>query len=338
MNENPVTKKNWIPLAACLAIILVSAFFGFTVGKFSNHQEAFLTETRLSDSHYRFTNPLLDYQPAPPALITRNIRELEDNLNEFIESEIEQSHIINASVYYRDLENGPWISVNGDNEYTPASLLKVPLLIAYYKQAEKDPSILTRSITYKDEFSSIPSHNLEHTPSTINLGDTYTVSELLEMMIKQSDNIATLLLEANIESEQAEQVFLDFDIPLPDFVDPRKSNTTARQYAGVFRILYNGTYLSKDYSEKALGLLSETNFTDGLVAGVPATVLVSHKFGVSNDGDTKQLHDCGIVYDETIRTYTICVMTSGSDYTQMAQTIEHISAMVYNSLSENTQK
>ncbi len=204
MNENPVTKKNWIPLAACLAIILVSAFFGFTVGKFSNHQEAFLTETRLSDSHYRFTNPLLDYQPAPPALITRNIRELEDNLNEFIESEIEQSHIINASVYYRDLENGPWISVNGDNEYTPASLLKVPLLIAYYKQAEKDPSILTRSITYKDEFSSIPSHNLEHTPSTINLGDTYTVSELLEMMIKQSDNIATLLLEANIESEQAD--------------------------------------------------------------------------------------------------------------------------------------
>ena len=44
-------------------------------------------------------------------------------------------------------------------------------------------------------------------------------------------------------------------------------------------------------------MLSTSDFSDGLVAGVPVGTVVSHKFGERHfvgDADVEQLHDCGI--------------------------------------------
>jgi beta-lactamase class A len=98
-------------------------------------------------------------------------------------------------------------------------------------------------------------------------------------------------------------------------------------------VLYNGTYLNRTYSERALELLSKTRFTDGLAAGIPAGIPLSHKFGVSaQPTGEKQLHDCGIIYDTQTKTYVLCVMTTGDDYRQMADVIRDVATAVHNAM------
>jgi hypothetical protein len=105
---------------------------------------------------------------------------------------------------------------------------------------------------------------------------------------------------------------------------------TVSTYAGFFRVLYNATYLNHADSEHLLDLLSQSSFTKGLVAGVPAGVAVAHKFGergYNNPAIPDQLHDCGIVYAK--KPYVVCIMTQGRGYDAMAGIIANISKMIY---------
>jgi hypothetical protein len=109
---------------------------------------------------------------------------------------------------------------------------------------------------------------------------------------------------------------------------------TPQQVATLFKVLYNGTYLSHDFSEQALRLMSESSFTQGLVAGVPSSTVVSHKFGIvgitSGGVETEhELHDCGIIYAPN-NPYLLCVMTRGaSGLSNIENTIADISKTVY---------
>ncbi len=54
-------------------------------------------------------------------------------------------------IYVRNLNNGPWFGINEDEKYSPASLMKVPILITFLKWIESDPNILTRKILVNDD-------------------------------------------------------------------------------------------------------------------------------------------------------------------------------------------
>jgi beta-lactamase class A len=135
-------------------------------------------------------------------------------------------------------------------------------------------------------------------------------------MIKYSDNNATALLDENIDQNTLNDVYGDLNIPTND--NPSLSNLdfiTAHQVSTLFRVLYNATYLSRDDSEKALQLMSQSSFTQGIVAGVSSSTVVSHKLGLvgiapNNVTTEHELHDCGIVYGKD--PYVICIMTRGS--------------------------
>ena len=77
-------------------------------------------------------------------------------------------------------------------------------------------------------------------------------------------------------------------------------------------------------------LLSKTQYKDGLVAPLPSNVVTSHKFGERNFAVTgeKQLHECGIVYVPN-KPYVLCVMTTGKNFQQLAETIREVSRMTY---------
>lgn len=113
---------------------------------------------------------------------------------------------------------------------------------------------------------------------------------------------------------------------LGDYMSPKS-------YAFFYRVLYGSTYLTRAMSEKALELLTTPDFTDGLVAGVPAHTTVAQKFGEHSfegvpDTESKQLHDCGIVYHPE-HPYLLCVMTKGSDFQRLSKVIKEVSETVY---------
>ena len=117
-------------------------------------------------------------------------------------------------------------------------------------------------------------------------------------MIAFSDNEAKNMILENLDTETLDKIYSDLGIDIPGLRSP-DDFMTVKEYSSFFRILYNATYLNKKMSEKALEYLSHSNFSKGLLGKLPADVVVAHKFGERGlaDSNTKQLHDCGIIYN-----------------------------------------
>lgn len=280
--------------------------------------------------NYKYINPILECEPN--ISLNSKLTPLKKSIEAIINQEINDKNITFASIYYRDLNNGPWFGINEKELFSPASLIKVPILIAYLKKAEIDPSILQKKLTIiEDPASDNRIQNIKPSQATIKSFE-YTIEELLEKMIVYSDNNAYITLTDNLTTEETLKVYQDLDVDISKaFSNPDGNIVTVKAYASFFRILFNASYLNKDMSEKALRLLNQVDFKDALAAGVPKNINVSHKFGERKYLDTNeiQFHDCGIIYHST-NPYLLCVMTKTTkSMNQAISTIKHISQEVY---------
>jgi beta-lactamase class A len=236
--------------------------------------------------------------------------------------------ITSVAVYVRDLKNGPWFGIGERDEYAPASLLKIPILMTYLRLAEDDPPLLQRTVMLDQEPLPIAPQSLA-AESRLQKGKTYTIAELLDHMIQFSDNTAKEILQyylsAVINSEEDLIMQTFSDLGMQNITDAA-SAMTVKLNAALFRILYNASYLNKEMSERALQMLTHTTFNDGIVAGVPSGIRVAHKFG--ERGDLEQLHDCGIVFHPD-HPYLVCIMTKGGSLDFRISMIADISRTVF---------
>lgn len=316
-----------------ILIIVVLLLFGMGAGiivdrtllKTPQIQALFPDAHQVRQGGYSLINPLLECEVGGERLSQQFISfryQIETEVNKLKSS----GQIEDMSVYFRDLNNGIGIGVNEKEGFTPASLLKLPIMMAYLKQSESDPTILKKSYTFSDpEDRNIGEHVRPKEP--IIKGKSYTVEELLKSMIVSSDNNAMALLVENLPLEIQDKVYTDLGIAVPG-LRGNEDSMSVNDYASFFRILYNASYLSKNNSQKALSLLTEVDFADGLRAGVPKGVQVANKFGERELGESQQLHDCGIVY-YTDHPYLLCVMSRGSSFANSSSSIKDISRLVY---------
>jgi beta-lactamase class A len=250
--------------------------------------------------------------------------DLQNKISSYISSEQNAGVLDTASIYFRELNGGQFFSINPSVQFVPASLLKVPLAMSVYLEAEQSPNLLQQRISYQAPFAPASEY---FTAPTLAASSTYSVEQLIDAMIINSDNNAALLLTHVISTANLDQSYSDLAVLVPQ---NNQYTMTVSTYAGFFRVLYNATYLNHTDSEHLLDLLSESAFQKGLVAGVPAGVVVAHKFGergYNNPAIPDQLHDCGIVYAK--KPYVICIMTQGRGYDAMAGIIANISKLVY---------
>lgn len=334
------------PWLAILAALLMGAIISFVItSDILYKQEKRLINSirpvRLNSNDFKFINPLLGYS-MPNVKEFNEFQPLNSDVSKYINSQTTNNPNAKISVYFRDLNMGRWIGINENEGYNPASMLKVVIMIAYYKESENNPEILSNMISYNKSLDEIIKDVPYQTPSTLEIGKKYTVNELIEKMIINSDNGAKNALLANVDNKALNDVYSDLGIKAPSDNDTNYT-ISAKAYSSFFRFLYNGSYLNQSLSEKALALLSKANFQDGLIAGVPKNIVVAQKFGehISVDSDDKilntQLHDCGIVYHPS-RPYAICIMTQGDDLDTLKNQIKTISNIVYQSVDSNYKK
>lgn len=274
---------------------------------------------------YRFINPLLDCDISAGLIDSRK-----ENFTRELTTEVQQvaaKNNIVISVYYRDLNNGPTFGVKESEEFIPASLLKVPIMMAYFHEAQNNPAVLTESFTLDKRIQFSNGKQFIPPKNTLQIGQSYTVNELIEQSIIYSDNDAIALLIDHVSEADVRDLYQLLGVSQVPITFP-DGRLTVREYASFFRILFNSSYLSRDYSEKALEILSRADFKDGLVAGVPPSVVVAHKFGEAGNEENHQIHDCGIVYAKN-RPYLLCVMTRGGNINVLTSAIAEISRFVY---------
>ncbi len=317
-------------LATGIFFLVIGLFAG---AKFFSSQTPIPLNTDKGINNLELINPIygfdleIDKSDPKVSLIKQDIENL---LNE----KTSHSNYNPIGVYFRDLSyGGATFGIHSDTFFTPASLFKLPLMMAYFKKAETNPDFLQKKIVYtadKNTNSSEHFKDIEY----IKPGQNYTIQELIEHMIINSDNEATLLLMENIDQKTTNQTYFDLGIVIPEN-DPNAEFVTVKNYASFFRILYNSTYLNEEFSAKALSILLQANFSQGLTKQLPPNTKVAHKFGERSDMDkqVKQLHDCGIIYYPH-HPYVLCVMTKGDDFEQMAQMIQNISKTVYDGMKK----
>ena len=319
-------------------IIGVMALRIYTISEEKTHQFSSIQHDPASGI---LTNPILDCEFFQNDEFT-SFKRMEYKIKDVIDDEKSKKHATHISIYFRDMNTGAWVGVNEKESFSPASLLKVPVMMAYYKLAEKDPTFLSKEVEYhSDDFDAIGlTQDIVPTESLQENGK-YKIDDLISRMIINSDNQSQFMLISQIPQSGFESVYVDLGITIPG-VRGIEDFMTVKEYASFFRILYNATYLTRDYSEKALGLLTQVEFDKALGAGIPDNIILAHKFGergyINDEGkNVKQLHDCGIVYYPE-RPYLLCVMTRGDDLEKLSATIQRISRLVYedvNSLPTN---
>lgn len=276
----------------------------------------------LAASKYPLLNPLL---AGDDAVEFTELRPFDYKVRALIDERKKAGLATSVSVYFRDLENGPLFGFKMDEKFSPASLLKVPLMMATLKEAEADPGLLNRRVRNDQGKLATPDFNSQ----VLTPGAEYTVDALLRAMIAASSNDAAVMLRTVISAEALDAVFRDFGMIIPE-VRALDDSMTVREYATFFRILYNASYLDKAMSQKGLEYLSAAEYRRGLAAGLPPGIVAAHKFGERSfiDSNVKQLHDCGIVYHPATP-YVLCVMSRGDDFDKLASVIKDISALTY---------
>jgi beta-lactamase class A len=277
---------------------------------------------------YKYAKPLLmlDRECDDPFL-----NPIRDKVLAYLTDQKNQGNISSASVYFRLMDDGRNFNTS-DEMYSPGSMMKIMTLITYLKSAEKNPQILNRRITYAQPYGGMPHQEIAAQQSA-QLGKSYSVDELLSLMIRESDNNATVLLNSQIDGNIYNEVLKALNLPVPD---PKQTDypISAENMSRFFRLLYNASFLSPEMSDKALTLLTESNFKDGFMKYVAGKVMVAHKFGEKNTDGVFQLHEGGVFFTGNLD-YCLIVMSKGKDQSKLETILADVSRLVYTELVTN---
>lgn len=326
--------NKWYKILILIVAVGLSFYLGY---KFSKHPISSNIKN-CDNSIYQYINPSFVCSSGN-SIDKKNYTAFQSKLIDYIQSKKDSGDASLVSIYFRDLKNGPTLGIDERTDYSPASLLKLPLLLTYYRFEESHPGTLDIKVGFDVQKPS-PDDLIQliKTQYPIQPNTPYKISELLDHMIKYSDNqayyvLATYLDKLAPNQDLLKQTYLDLGIVTPDNVF--QQTISVKAYSSIFTQLYNSSFFDQNISsENALKLLTETDFNDGLKAGVPDNIKVAHKFGEREgfSNGLRQLHDCGIVYYPS-NPYLLCVMTQGKDLDKLKQVIKEISQKFYEEFS-----
>ncbi len=305
-------------------------------------QEQTTQKRQIHEGLHGLINPLLDCQIYGKSEQQQDFKPLSAMLRTLTADKIAQNKVEHLAVYFRDLNNGRWSGINEDENFYAASLEKVPLMLAYYKLTDTQSDVLDKTILYKGDVNRNLGQNIQPSKDLI-AGRSYFVSDLIEQMIIYSGNNPFYLLWQQMPTDLFQETFRDIGVPII-FTPGTDYSISARNFSRFFRVMYNATYLGREYSQKALTLLTKTEFKDGLRSDIPESIPIAHKFGEhgnipANDRlpGPYEMHDCGIIYQPQ-HPYFLCVMTSGKQMDDMEDVIKEISHVVYQYVDQDYNK
>ncbi len=244
-----------------------------------------------------------------------NIQPLRERLNEIVQAEGADT----ISIYFEYLNTGANIQINNDTRFYPASLVKVPSALVAMKKVERGEWQMGSMLVLFEEDKDPRYGDLYKRP----VGTRFTIEELLQALLKSSDNTAHRMLMRNLSENELGE--LKDAIGLEDLFD-EKQEVSAKEYSRLFRSLYNSSFLKRSSSQQILEWLTQTEFKQSLNAGLPNSALFAHKIG--EDDVEKNYLDSGIVYLPN-RPYLITVMIKHLDQTKSEAIMKNIAQAAY---------
>lgn len=203
----------------------------------------------------------------------------------------------NYALFINNFSNGEHISINEDIQVPSASIIKLFIMGAAFQGVQENIFALHDRITIKEE-DKIPYSII----SLLEANNTYSIQDLITLMIIQSDNTATNLM-ISILSMAYINCFIK-NQGMKNTVLARKmmdltakesgyeNYTTVEDVSKYLNLLYEGKVVNTFFSETMLDIMSNQLDISMMKRELNEEIHIAHK-----TGDLPCLkHDAGIVY------------------------------------------
>lgn len=262
----------------------------------------------------------------------QEMTQIKARLEQLIAAKYRQAGATHVSVYFHELTMNPEVAIEENFRFSPASLMKVPIMMAYLRLAQDDPAVLSRRLTFSGSTDYTATQGIKP-PETLKPGTAYTVEDLLRRMIAYSDNNALILLYGNIDVRNIATLMQILGVEY--FPSADGGRISLKSYARFYFSLYEANYLNRAMSNRALAYLEQETFDAGLASGIPRGTRIAAKFGEWAGGrhsEIRQLSEVGIVYYPG-HPYLIGVAVEGRDIASLSSLIQDISREVYRDIA-----
>jgi beta-lactamase class A len=192
--------------------------------------------------------------------------------------------------YVYQLKDGASFGWRENEVFPAASLIKLPVMLTLYQEAEK---------------------------GKIKLAD---YQEMAEAMGKRSDNTAFNQLVKILGEDKIQETI---DILGMTKTSLAKNETSPADMGLFFKKLYQDRLVTEAHRDQILDHLTNTIFDQWLPAGVPAGVTAAHKVGI----DVGIYADAGLVFAE--RPFVLVIMSQGARKAEAQAVIPKITKMVW---------
>ena len=188
---------------------------------------------------------------------------------------------LSLSSYLYDLETHAYFNVNGSSPIPAASIIKIPVLVAFLQDVDAGRIRLDEPLAMKESQIATGSGDMQDEPP----GTVYTALETASWMIVNSDNTATnMLIDRLGGAEKLNERFRSWGMkstqirnPLPDL--DGTNTTSPEDLVNLMAQINKGELLSLRSRDRMMAIMQRTYTKTLIPQGVGDGALVSHKTG-----------------------------------------------------------
>lgn len=219
-------------------------------------------------------------------------------------------------LYVARLSGGSNYGVNETETFDAASLNKLPVMLAMYKEAEKGNIDLEEKYVLKSSDKAAGSGSLYSKPE----GTVVTYKQLVEYMGKESDNTAFSIAKDILGDEKIFAVMNEAGVSEKLLTE---NKTTPYEIGLFFEEFWKSGIVSEISRDEILGYLTDTVYEDWIANGLPG-IRVAHKFGTV-------LHvknDAGIVFADA-DPFVLVILSKGIVEKEADEIIPDVARGIY---------
>jgi beta-lactamase class A len=219
-------------------------------------------------------------------------------------------------VYAYNLTDKQEFGINQDEIFPAASLMKLPMILTLYQEAEAGKIDLESVYVLKTADKKTGAGVIQYKPE----GAKYTYRELSQLMGRYSDNTAFNVVRQLLGDEKIQGTIDDLGMTKTSL---GKDETSATDIGLFFRKFYAQSLLSRNHRDEILDYLTKTADEDWIPAGVPEGVRVTHKVGK----ETNSFSDAGIIFGK--EPFVLVILSKEASEKEALKALPEITKIVW---------
>jgi beta-lactamase class A len=188
---------------------------------------------------------------------------------------------IETQAFFIDLDNGKYVNLAGDTPISAASLIKIPVAVAFFQDVDAGKIKLNEKLPMSKDVIASGSGDMQYQQGQ----KSFTALETVTKMIAISDNTATNMLIKRMGGKAVlDQRFQAWGLThtqihnlLPDLEGT--NTTSSKDLATVLLKVNQGELISLKSRDRLLGIMQQTKTRTLLPPGLEPGAIISHKTG-----------------------------------------------------------